>query len=168
MLCLVGQSCPTLCDPVNCSPLGSSDHGDSPGRNSGVGCHASSRGSSKPRDGSQVSRIYRLSRQGSPWKSLSCVDSLWHSPGKNTGVGSYFLLQGIVPTQRWNPGLLRCRRILDRLSRQGSPRILGWVACPFFSRSSQPSYQTGVLCIAGRFFTSWATREQSNFVEVYL
>ena len=37
--CLVIQSCPTLCDPVNCSPPGSSVHGDSPGQNAGVGCH---------------------------------------------------------------------------------------------------------------------------------
>ena len=39
-LCLVTQLCPTLCDPVDCSPLGSSVHGDSPGKNTGVGCHA--------------------------------------------------------------------------------------------------------------------------------
>ena len=42
-------SYPTHCDPVNCSPPESSIHGDSPGKNTGVGCHASSRGSSKPR-----------------------------------------------------------------------------------------------------------------------
>ena len=30
----------TLCDPVDCSPPGSSVHGHSPGRNTGVGCHA--------------------------------------------------------------------------------------------------------------------------------
>ena len=34
------QSCPTLCDPIDGSPPGSSVHGDSPGKNSGVGCHA--------------------------------------------------------------------------------------------------------------------------------
>ena len=38
--CLVAQLCPTLCDPVDCSPPGSSIHGDSPGKNTGVGCHA--------------------------------------------------------------------------------------------------------------------------------
>ena len=37
---LVTQSCPALCDPVNCSPSDSSVHGDSPGENIGVGCHA--------------------------------------------------------------------------------------------------------------------------------
>ena len=34
------QSCLTLCDPMDCSPLGSLVHGDSPGKNTGVGCHA--------------------------------------------------------------------------------------------------------------------------------
>ena len=31
------------------------------------------------------------------------------SPGKNTLVGCHALLQGIVPTQGLNPGLLHCR-----------------------------------------------------------
>ena len=30
----------------------------------------------------------------------------WDSPGKNTGVGSHALLQGIFPTQGSNPRLL--------------------------------------------------------------
>ena len=34
-------------------------------------------------------------------------------------------------------------------------RILEWVALPF----SRASSQTGISCIAGRFFTNWATRE---------
>ena len=29
----------TLCDPMDCSPPRSSVHGDSPGKNTGVGCH---------------------------------------------------------------------------------------------------------------------------------
>ena len=32
----------------------------------------------------------------------------WDSPGKSTGVGGHFLLQGIFPTQRSNPCLLHC------------------------------------------------------------
>ena len=39
MLCLVTQSCLTLCDPMHCSPPGSSVHGDFSGTNTGVGCH---------------------------------------------------------------------------------------------------------------------------------
>ena len=40
MLCLVSQSCLTLCNLMDCSPPGSSVHGDSPGNNTGVHCHA--------------------------------------------------------------------------------------------------------------------------------
>ena len=40
VLCLVTQSCPTLCDPMDCSLPGSSVHEDSPGKNTKVGCHA--------------------------------------------------------------------------------------------------------------------------------
>ena len=34
----------------------------------------------------------------------------WDSPGKNTGVGCHFLLQGIFPIQASNPHLLYLRR----------------------------------------------------------
>ena len=36
--CSVAKSCPTLCDPMDCSPSGSSVHGIFPGKNTGVGC----------------------------------------------------------------------------------------------------------------------------------
>ena len=63
------------------------------------------------------------------WKLLSHVRhfathglySPWNSPGQNTGVGSPSFLQKIFPTQGSNPGLLHCRRILYKLSHQGSP-----------------------------------------------
>ena len=35
----------------------------------------------------------------------------WDSPGKNTGVGSHSLFQGIFLTQGLNPGLLHCRQM---------------------------------------------------------
>ena len=44
----------------------------------------------------------------------------WNSPGQNTGVGSLSLLWVIFPTQRSNPGLPHCTRILYQLSYQGS------------------------------------------------
>ena len=62
VLCLVAQSCLTLCNAMDCSPPGSSVHEDFPGKNTGVGCH--------------------------------------------------FLLQGTFPTQGSNPHLLHCRWIL--------------------------------------------------------
>ena len=57
MLCLVTQSCPTFCKPMDCSPPGSSVHGDSLGKNTGLGCPLSSRGSSQLRGWTQVSHI---------------------------------------------------------------------------------------------------------------
>ena len=81
------------------------------------------------------------------------------SPGTSIRVGCHVLLQRIFPTQGLNPGLPNCRQILYRLSRQGSPRILERVACPFSRGPSWPRTQPGVSCIAGGLFTSWATRE---------
>ena len=107
-MCLVAQSCLTLCDPMDCSPPGTSVHGDSSGRNTGVGCHA--------------------------------------------------LLRGAF-NQGLNPGLPHCRQIPYHLSLQRSPRILEWVTYPFSKRSSQPGNWTRVSCIAGGFFTTWATRK---------
>ena len=40
-------------------------------------------------------------------------------PGKRTGVGCHFLLQGIFPTQGSNPGLPHCGQILYQLSHKG-------------------------------------------------
>ena len=42
-------------------------------------------------------------------------------------------------------------------------RILEWLAFPFSRESSQPRDQTQVSRIAGRFFTSWATREAQEY-----
>ena len=57
VLCLVAQSCQTLCNPVDCSPPGSSVHGDSPGKNTGVGYHALFQGIFPASDQTQVFRI---------------------------------------------------------------------------------------------------------------
>ena len=111
---------------------------------------------------------YKILQAHLAWKLKSLVmsDSLWphglyspwNSPGQYTGVGSLSLLQGFFPTQGLNSGLPHVRRILYQLSHQESPRILEWVAYPFSKWSSQPRSWTGVSCIAGRFFASWATR----------
>ena len=93
------------------------------------------------------------------WDPIDCSPpgSFVHgnSPGKNNEVGCHVFLQGIFPTQGSNPGLPHCRWIFYHLS----PWILEWISYPFFRGSSRLRNQTGVFCIAGRFFTSWATRE---------
>ena len=74
---------------------------------------------------------------------LSCVRLLvtprllcpWDSPGKNTGMGCHFLLQGIFPTQGWNLGLLHllhCQVGSLSLSHPGCPweittHVLQWL-----------------------------------------
>ena len=90
--------------------------------------------------------------------------SPWNSPGQNTGVGSFSLLQGIFPTQGSSPGLPHCRWILYQLSHEGGPRILEWVAYSFSSRPSQPRSWTRVSCTAGRYFKSWASRDSQGLV----
>ena len=42
-------------------------------------------------------------------------------------------------------------------------KILEWVAFPFSRGFAQPRDQTQVSCIAGRFCTSWATREAQEY-----
>ena len=112
-VCLVlsVQLRPTLCNPTNCSPPGSTVHGDSPGKNTGVGCHALLHGSSQPRDRAQVSHM-----AGGFFTTWATRRS-----SRLTGVGSHSLLQGSFPTPELNQNLLHCRWILHQLSSQGSP-----------------------------------------------
>ena len=75
--------------------------------------------------------------------------------GTNNGVGCHFLLQGIFLTQRSS---LRSSTLLaDSLPTKlkGNPKTIP------FSRGSSPQPRDWTLasCIAGRFFTVWATRE---------
>ena len=54
ILCVVAQSCPTLCDPMDCSPPGSFVHGETPGKNLEWVAMPFSQQSSQPRDRTQV------------------------------------------------------------------------------------------------------------------
>ena len=75
VLCLVAQSCPTHCNPMDHSLPGSSVHGVSPGKNTGVGCHALLQGIF-PTQGSNPGLLhcrrilYHLSHQGRPKPSF--------------------------------------------------------------------------------------------------
>ena len=78
-VCLVAQSCPTLFNPVDCSPPGSSVSGISQARTLGWGVISFSRRSSQPRDWTHISCIAGLpplSLQGSPLDTV--VQSLRH------------------------------------------------------------------------------------------
>ena len=67
------QSCPTLCNPMDCSPPGSSVHGILQGRTLEWAATSSSRGSSPPRDRTHVScgsclagRFFTVETPGNP------------------------------------------------------------------------------------------------------
>ena len=80
MLCLVAQSCPILCNPTDCSLPGSSLQGDSPGKNTGVGCQAFLQGifpTQGLNSGLHHCRIlYVLSHQGCPY---NIIFKIFHS-----------------------------------------------------------------------------------------
>ena len=71
MLGFITQLCLTFCDPTDYSPPGASVLGDSPGQDTGVGCHALLQGIF-PTQGSNPGLphcrriLYGLSNQGSP------------------------------------------------------------------------------------------------------
>ena len=80
-VCLVTQSCLILCNPVDFSLPGSSIDGDSPGKNTRVGCHALLQGIF-PTQGSNPGLphcrriLYHLSHH-EYWKNIWTVYSLW-------------------------------------------------------------------------------------------
>ena len=71
-------------------------------------------------------------------------------PGKNTGVGCDFLLQGISPTQILNPCFPHCRQILYHLSHQGSLLFCVWyLSITASSEAASPSPSPIVLALMG-------------------
>ena len=53
-----------------------------------------------------MGNVSRVQLFETPWTIACQAHCPWGFSGKNTGVGSHVLLQGIFPTQRLNPGLL--------------------------------------------------------------
>ena len=98
----VTQSCPALCDPMDYTVYGILQD-----RILEWVAFLFSRGSSQPRDGTQVSLI--ASGFFTSWATREAQEYC---------SGSLSLL---LPTQESNRSLLHCRRILYQLSHQGSP-----------------------------------------------
>ena len=129
----------------------------------------------------------------SPWAVSHQLPLSLVFPRQESGVGCHFLLQGIFPTQGWNPRcpcllcgrwilyqwatwealevtmwkFLSCLILFNSLGyivhRILQARILEWVAIPFSRGSSQPRNWTGVSWLAGGFFTNWAIREAQKW-----
>jgi len=129
----VAQSCPTLCDPMDHSLPGSSLHGILQARVLEWVAISLSRGSSWPRDWTQVSLIPDFMssthfKRKWKWKSFSLCDPV--------NYRAHGILQAKMPE---------------------------WVGFPFSRGSSQPRDETQVSHIAGGFFTNWAIRENHPF-----
>ena len=75
------QSCPTLCDPIDSSPPGSSVPGTHQARILEGVAISFSRGSSQPRDRAQISHIagrsFTICHQGSPGYCKQCYKEHW-------------------------------------------------------------------------------------------
>ena len=186
--CLVLGCIWLFCDSMDCSPLGSSGSWDSPGRNTGVGCHFIHQGN-LPNPGIEPAS-HALQTDSLPWSyqggpaarivigkrrlRSSMVERKKESEFENKleiiqsryswllaflsfmihSVGVCLVAQS--PTL-WTPWTVAQQAPLSMAILQA--RKLEWVAMPFSRRSSQPRDWTRVSCIAGRFFTIWATRE---------
>ena len=150
VLPLVTQSCQTLCNTVDWSPPSFSVRGDSPGKNTGAGCHALFQGI--------------FPNQGSNSGLLHSADSLPPQP-----LGKWRILKWVAhPSSRGSfqyrdesqvsqvAGEFFFFFFFNIWATRKSPRILQWVAYPFSRGSSPPRNGIGISCIAGGFFTSWA------------
>ena len=128
--CMYAQSCPTVCDPMNCSPPDSTDHEIFQARILKWVAISFSSWSSQPRDQTCISYIdrwilYLWANREDLVITLSSVQSLshvrlfatpwtaqpttflrpWDFPGKSTGVGCHCLLRLFSYT---NLIMLRC------------------------------------------------------------
>ena len=128
-VCSVAQSCLTLCDPTDCRLPSSPAHGISQARILEWVAISFSRESSRPRDQIQVTCASCIGRQ---------------IPYHCTTWEAQFLPMDCSPPGSSVPGILQAR-------------ILEWAAFPFSTGPSQPRDQTQLSCVAGRFFTIWAT-----------
>ena len=135
----VTQSCPTLCDLMDCSPLGSSVHGILQARILKWVAIPFSRGSSRPRNWTQVSCI--AGRFFTNWATRESESEVAQS----------------CPTV-CDP--MDCSLLWDS-SIHGifQARVLEWVAISFCRGSSWPRDRTWVSRIVGRRFTICTTKE---------
>ena len=109
MLCLATWSCLTLCNPMESSPQDSYLHGDSPGKNTGVGCHALLQGIFPTRNRTRVShtadRFFTIWATREAWWLFSTKGFI---PLVGSGVGN---------------GAERQKEALEKKKRKYGPRL---------------------------------------------
>ena len=133
---LVAQLCLTLCNPMDCSLLGSSVHEIFQWRILEWVAVCFSKGSFWPRDQTQVSFI------------AGRFFTIW----ANREAPKIKLCPTLCNSRDYSPPGSSVHGILQA-------KILEKVAISFSRGSTPPRDQTQVSYIAGRFFTIWVTRE---------
>ena len=178
----VAQLCLTLCDPMDCSPPGSSVHGIFQAIVLEWVAISFSKGSSQPRDRTRVSRI--VDRCFTIWATedtctlmsiseLFTIARTWKKPRwplADEWIRKLWYIYTVEYSVQFS-----CSVVSDSIvtpmdySLPGSSVhgifqaiVLEWVAISFSRGSSQPRDWTQVSRIAGRRFTIWATREALN------
>ena len=130
-LCSVAQPCLTLCDPMDCSPPGSSVHGSSQARILEWVTISFSRGFFWPRDQTWVSCISCIGRQilyhWATWEAhLGCGILIWRPQLAKTG--SIMDSWGEISAQAFKPVLIlqperaKLKRSLQCLACRGAPQ----------------------------------------------
>ena len=82
----------------------------------------------------KVKSLSRVWIFATPWMATCQAPLSMVFSGKNTRVGCHLLLQGIIPSQESNPGILHYRQILCHLSHQDSP-MLGLIVYKCWERA---------------------------------
>ena len=141
-MCVVTQSCLILCDPVDCSPSGTSVHGILQARILEWVAISFFRGSSWTGDWTWVSRT-----------TGRCF-TLWATREAQESEVTQSCLTLCDP--------MDCSLADFSIHGTFQARILEWVAISFSRGSSWPRDRTWVSRILGSHFTLWATRE-ANF-----
>ena len=160
-MCLVTQSCPTLCRLMGCSLPDSSFHGIFQARIIEWVAISNWVGGNLPHPGIELDLLHLLHWQAGslslvpPEKTLLRLQHSLNWTIDSTWVSKWVKVTQTCPTL-CDPMDYTLRGILQA-------RILEWVAFPFSRGSSQPRSWTQVSHIAGGFFTSWATREAQEY-----
>ena len=105
VLYLVPQSYPTLFDSMNCSPPGSSVYGDSPGKNTGEGCHARWARIPAPMHDPEKNTVWK--DEGTPVCTAALFAIVWTWKQPTTSISRcvvhiYIEWNITQPLKRWN------------------------------------------------------------------
>ena len=125
---LVDQSCPTLCNPMDCSPSGSSVHGDFPSKNTGAGCHFLLQGISPPPRVEPRSPPLQADSLPSEPPGKPCGNKSTPKKSKSwAGRGKYYKMFYKLPV----PKVFKKKNLKDlqekKKKREGCKRIFVWL-----------------------------------------